>query len=76
MSSNNDPVHDPFAEFNPKPAAAGVDAAATAIGGVIFGAVVGAACAYFWKLDYLTAGVVGGAMGGVAGWLSAPARSS
>jgi len=76
MNTNDDPTNDPFAEFTPKPATTGVDVVATAIGGVIFGAVVGAACAYFWKLDYLIAAAVGGAIGGLAGWLSAPARSS
>ena len=75
MSSNNDPVNDPFAEFTPKPAATGVDSAATAIGGVIFGALVGAACAYFWKLDYLVAAGIGGAIGGLAGWMSAPPKA-
>jgi hypothetical protein len=66
---------DPFAEFAPNPSAASSGQAAAAIcGGVVFGAVVGAICAYFWSLDYLIAGGVGGAIGALAGWLSAPAK--
>jgi hypothetical protein len=72
MSSNDDRSRDPFAEFAPKPKASATDAAATTIGGVIFGALVGSACAYFWMLDYLIAAGIGGAIGGLAGWMSAP----
>ena len=76
MTPNDDPVHDPFAEFAPKPAERSVgDAAATTIGGIVFGALIGWGCAYFWSLDVWIASGIGGAVGGLAGWMSAPARN-
>ena len=73
----DEPVHDPFAEFAPKPAVKStVDVAATTIGGLVFGGVVGAACAYFWSLDYWIAAGIGAAIGGLAGWMSAPPKAT
>jgi hypothetical protein len=77
VTPNDEPVNDPFAEFTPKQTQrAPVDAAAGTIGGVIFGGLVGAACAYFWSLDYYIAGGIGAAIGGLAGWMSTPPKSS
>ena len=76
MTPNDETGHDPFSEFAPKPVerSAG-DAAATTAGGIVFGALVGWACAYFWSLDSFIAAGIGAAIGGLAGWMSAPPKS-
>lgn len=76
MTPSDEQVNDPFAEFTPKQTQRSpVDAAAGTIGGVVFGAVVGGACAYFWSLDYFIAGGIGASVGGLAGWMSTPPKS-
>jgi hypothetical protein len=76
VSKPEEPVNDPFAEFAPSPTpTSNADAATTTIGGLVFGAAVGAGCAYFWSLDYWTAAGVGAAIGGFAGWMSAPPKA-
>jgi hypothetical protein len=76
VTSNDESNNDPFAEFTPKPAERSVsDAAATTVGGVVFGALVGWACAFFWSLDVWIASGIAAAIGGFAGWMSTPPKS-